>query len=539
MRKLLLIAGAVVLVVLIAVVALGILVDADRYRPQAEQQATQALGRQVTIGKLKLSLFAGGITAEKLSIADDPAFSQEPFLTADSMTIGVDMGGLIFHRRISVHSFVLHQPKVHLVQNRDGEWNYSTLGGKKNASPTPTAKGGPAPEFSVGKFLLDDGQVSVLHLANNRTSAYTKLKIEATDIALSAAIPYTLTAQAPSGGTVEVKGSFGPLAEQSEHTPLNAALHVKAFDIGSTGFTESDSALKGIVDVDGELKSDGTRSDVTASIIGNKMCLVSGCSPATSPIGLSLKAGYLLTDRLANLDNTVVKLGGSALNVSGTVNLKNANPVVNARADANRLAVADIEGVLPALGVVLPPGARLEGGSASVHATATGPSNALHIKARVVLTNSKLTGYDMNAKMGVVTHLTGVTINKETPIQEFSADVTQDPAGTKVENLLLNMPGLARVTGGGTISKNNELNFALKAVVDISNSAVGKVGSLVGKKNTNLPVPFHVTGTTKDPKVTPDVGVGMPGTGAATAVAGKVGKTVTSGFGGLLGKKNK
>jgi AsmA protein len=536
MRKLLLIVGVVVVVMLVVVVALGIFVDADKYRPQAEQQATQALGRQVTIGKLKLALFQGGITAKKLSIADDPAFSQEPFLSADSMSIGVDLPGLIFHRRVSVQSFVLYQPKVHLVQSRDGEWNFTTLGAK-SAAPTPPAKAGAAPEFSVAKFLLDDGQVSVLHLANNRTSAYTKLKIEATDITLSAAIPYTLTAQAPGGGAVEVKGSFGPLAEQSERTPLNAALHIKAFDIGSTGFTDPDSALKGVVDVDGELKSDGTRSDLNATITGNKMCLVSGCSPATTPISLNLKSGYLLADRLAKLDNTVVKLGGSSLNVSGTVNLKGANPVVNARVDANSLAVADIEGVLPALGVVLPPGARLEGGSASVHATATGPSNALHIKARVVLSNSKLTGYDMNAKMGVVTHLTGVTINKETPIQEFSADVTQDVSGTRVENLVLNMPGLARVTGGGTISKSNELNFAMKAVVDITHSAVGKVSSLAGKKSTNLPVPFHVTGTTKDPKVTPDVGV--PGVGAATAVAGKAGKTVTSGVGGLLGKKRK
>jgi AsmA protein len=537
MRKLLWIVGAVVVLVLVVVVALGIFVDADRYRPQAEQQATQALGRQVTIGKLKLALFQGGITAEKLSIADDPAFSSEPFLTAGSMSIGVDLGGLIFHRRISVQSFVLHQPQVHLVSNRDGVWNYSTLGAKSAAAPTPEAKAGPAPEFSVGKFLLDDGQVSVLHLSNNRTSAYTKLKIEATNITLSAAIPYTLTAVAPGGGAVELKGSFGPLAEQSERTPLDAALHIKSFDIGSTGFTEPGSALKGVVDVDGELKSDGTRSDLNATITGNKMCLVSGCSPATTPIGLNLKAGYLLADRLAKLDNTVVKLGGSSLNVSGTVNLKGANPVVNARVDANSLAVADIEGILPAVGVVLPPGARLEGGSASLHATATGPSNALHIKARVVLSNSKLTGYDMNAKMGVVTHLTGVTINKETPIQEFSADVTQDAGGTKVENLVLNMPGLARVTGGGTISKNNELNFAMKALVDISHSAVGKVGSLAGRKSTNLPVPFHVTGTTSDPKVTPDVGV--PGAGAATAVAGKAGKTVTSGVGGLFGKKKK
>jgi hypothetical protein len=533
MRKFLMIAGAVILLLVIVVVALSIFVDADRFRPSAEQQATAALGRQVTIGKLKLSLFAGGITAENLAIADDPQFSNDPFLSAGSMTIGVDLPALIFHRTLDVRSFVIHAPKVHLVRNAKGDWNYSTLG-VKQSTPAPAAQNAPPPAFAVGKFLLDDGQLLVLHLANNRTISYTKLKVEATDVTLSSPIPYSISAVAPGGGAVEVKGSFGPLAEQSERTPMTASVHIKGFDIGSTGFTDPSSPLKGLVDIDAEAKSDGTRSNVEAKITGHKMCLVAGCAPSNTPIGLNTNASYLLADKLATLSNTQVKLGNSAAGVTGTVDLKGASPMVNARVDAGSLAVNDIEGVLPAVGVILPPGAKLEGGSASVHATATGPADSLTIKARVVLTNSKLTGYDLNEKMSVVTHLTGVSVNKETPIQELSADVTQNAAGTKVDNLLLIMPGLGKLTGNGTIGKQNELNFAMKAQMDISGSAVGKIGSALGRKNTNLGVNFHVTGTTSDPKITPELG--MPGTSAVTDVAGKAGKTLGN-VGGLFGKK--
>ena len=79
--------------------------DADRFRPDAEKQASDALGRQVTIGKLKLALLKGGVTAENLVIADDPRFSKDPFLSAGSMNIGVDLKELIFSRKLNVHSF--------------------------------------------------------------------------------------------------------------------------------------------------------------------------------------------------------------------------------------------------------------------------------------------------------------------------------------------------------------------------------------------------------------------------------------------------
>ncbi|MDR3763868.1 MAG: AsmA family protein [Acidobacteriota bacterium] len=542
MRKGLLILAGVVVVLLVAMLALAMLVNADHFRPQVEQQATAALGRQVTIGKLKLALFAGGITAEKLSVADDPQFSNEPFLTADSMAIGVDLHALIFSRKLNVKSFTLHAPSVHLVQNAKGDWNYATLG-SKTASTAPKDKSA-TPDFVVGKFLLDDGKVSVLHLENNHTSAYTKLKMEATDVTLKGTVPYSFSASAPGGGTVEAKGLFGPLAEDVERTPVTATVTVKGFDISASGFTDPGSPMKGIVDLTADVQSDGTKSEVVAHVTGNKMCLVEGCSAASTVIALDVNASYLLADKLATLSSSQLRFGKSTASISGTVNLKAASPKVDAKVDANSLAVGDIEGVLPAVAVVLPPGAKLEGGTAALHASAAGPASAMTIKAHVALSNSKLTGYDLNSKMSVVTHLTGITVNKETPIQEFSADALQNSDGTKVDNLLLNMPGLAKVTGSGTIGKKNELNFTMKAVVDISHSAVGKVNAVFGKKSTNLPVPFHVGGTAQDPKITPDVGVpGVSsltnaGTGAASTVKDSATKAV-SGLGGLFGKKKK
>jgi AsmA protein len=540
------IAGGVVLLLVVVMVAVALLVDADRFRPDAEKQASDALGRQVTLSKLKLALFEGGVTAENLVIADDPQFSKDAFLSAKSMNIGVDLKALIFSKKLSVHSFLIHAPKLSLVQNAQGQWNFSSLATKSGDTKTSAPAGAP-PEFMVGKFILDDGQVSVHHLASGKTSEYAKLRLEATDVSPGAKIPYEFSATVPGGGTVQVKGTFGPIAQQSERTPMTAAITVKNFDVAATGFSEPGSPLQGLVDLDANVTSDGTRADVDAKMTGNKMCLAAGCTPTATPIGINLKANYLLSDQMANLSGGQIVLGSSAANLSGTVDLKGATPQVNARIDAASLPVNQIVSVLPALGIVLPPGAKLEGGTASVKATAVGPIGALIVKGRVGLQNSKVTGYDLGSQMSAVTKLSGINVGKETVIQEFAADVQHSPADSRADNILLVLPGIGRLTGAGTMGKQNDLNFAMKAQVDISKSAVGQIGSALGRKNTSVGVPFHITGTTKDPKFTPDLGeaLGLKSAGnlagsvagSAAGVAGKGTQGLTNGLGGLFGKR--
>ena len=73
------------------------------------------------------------------------------------------------------------------------------------------------------------------------------------------------------------------------------------------------------------------------------------------------------------------------------------------------------------------------------------------------------------------------------------------PTGSRMDHVVIVLPGLARLTGAGTIGPHNDLNFAMKAHVDISKSAVGMIGSALGSKNNNVDVPIHITGTTRDP----------------------------------------
>ena len=113
-----------------AVLGLWLFLDANQFRPQLESAMGGALGRKVSIGNIKIALFSGGMAIDDLSIADDPAFSTAPFVTAKAVTVGVDLMPLIFSRSLHVKSFRLEDPQVVLLNSSSGQWNFSGLGSR-------------------------------------------------------------------------------------------------------------------------------------------------------------------------------------------------------------------------------------------------------------------------------------------------------------------------------------------------------------------------------------------------------------------------
>jgi AsmA protein len=81
--------------------------------------------------------------------------------------------------------------------------------------------------------------------------------------------------------------------------------------------------------------------------------------------------------------------------------------------------------------------------------------------------------------------------------------VKNAPQGTAANNINLTVPAIGVLTGDGTVSPSNQLAFKMKA-------DVGGMG-----------IPFGVTGTTTDPKFTPDV-KGIAGSLLQNALSGNV-----------------
>src|SRR3954467_2031141 len=171
-KKVLIGVGVVFGVLILIALLLPLLVNVEKLRPEVQEQASKALGRNVTIGKLKLAIFSGGVTASEISIADDPAFSKQPFVTAKSLGVGVDLMPLIFSKALHVNTLTLEEPEIHLIRS-GSKWNYSSVGNKsaptdkrgrrKGAEPEaqPSAQSTPAAaqDFSIGKLEINNGRV--------------------------------------------------------------------------------------------------------------------------------------------------------------------------------------------------------------------------------------------------------------------------------------------------------------------------------------------------------------------------------------------
>jgi uncharacterized protein involved in outer membrane biogenesis len=79
-RTLLIVLGSIVALILLVALAIPLFLNADAFRTRIETALTTSLGRKVTLGKLDLSVLTGNLVAENATIADDPAFSTQPFL---------------------------------------------------------------------------------------------------------------------------------------------------------------------------------------------------------------------------------------------------------------------------------------------------------------------------------------------------------------------------------------------------------------------------------------------------------------------------
>ena len=93
-------AAAVVLLMIFIVTLVPVFVNADTFRPTVESQLSSALGREVTMGRLTLSIMAGNLVADEIAIADDPAYSSVPFIQAKRLDVGVKILPLVFHHQV-------------------------------------------------------------------------------------------------------------------------------------------------------------------------------------------------------------------------------------------------------------------------------------------------------------------------------------------------------------------------------------------------------------------------------------------------------
>ncbi|HEY8055994.1 MAG TPA: AsmA family protein, partial [Terriglobales bacterium] len=246
MKKGLIIAGSVVVLLILIVLALPLFVSANTFKPMLERDLTEALGRKVAIGNISLSILSGSVAVDSFQVADDPAFSSAPFLTAQKLSAGVSLVPLIFSKKLDITSLTITDPRITLLRAASGRWNYSSLGASSNAGAAPSSGASAANNFSVGKLHLVDGTITVGEAGNRRTRQYSNVDLEAGNVSYASSFPFQLTAATPGGGSVRLDGKAGPIqSADASLTPFDLTLNVKNFDLAATGMIDPSAGIGG------------------------------------------------------------------------------------------------------------------------------------------------------------------------------------------------------------------------------------------------------------------------------------------------------
>ena len=279
-RKIIYILAGLVALILVAIVLLPFVIDANKYRPQIETAMNTALNRKVEIGNIKLSIFQGGVSVEDISIADDPAFGTDPFLKAKALTVGVELMPLIMSHALHVTGVSIDEPEVSLIRSKSGTWNFSTPGATSSKPKDTSADSMSAANVLVEKLTIKNGKLLVGTVgANGKRREYDNMNFEATGLSYTNQFPFQFSATTPGNGSLKLTGKAGPLNQtDAQETPLDATVEVKDLDLASTGFLDPSSGIAGVLDFAGSVNSDGKKMLSKGQLTAKKLQAVPGSS---------------------------------------------------------------------------------------------------------------------------------------------------------------------------------------------------------------------------------------------------------------------
>ena len=507
-------AGAVIL---IAVVLPGLL-SVKSFRPKLEKELSAALGRRVQVGEVSLSVISGTVSADTISIADDPAFSSAPFIRAKSFGAEVKLRPLLFSRTLHVTGIKLEKPEITLLRGPNGTWNVSTFGKVMDATREPSDSAEASSEASslyVGTLSVTNGRVLVGNeKLGNKPSVYENVNIEVKDFSSTTPFLFAMMAALPGGGDVGLNGTVGPINRvDTRTTPFEATITVRKLNLAASGFVTPSSGVQGIADLDGEIRSANQQVKASGTMRAENLKLALNRAPMKRAVEANYDLNYNLETGAGTLTQSEVGIGKAVGWLNGGYQTTRGRTTLDMKISGSALPVDDLEAALPALGVVLPSGSKLQGGVVSIDLTVSGPSDQSVISGPIRLRNAKLAGFDLGSRMSAIPALSGRhTGGEDTSIQEFSATVRVSPEGVQAGAINIDIPALGVFTGGGTVSSSGALDFSMTAVLSGSPGVIQKTGS-AGQGG----VSFSVQGTASDPKFVPDMK-----SVESIAIAGKV-----------------
>jgi len=394
MRKVGIVIGTIILVLIAAVVVFVATFNVNQYRGTIQSELEKRLDRKVALGDMHLGIFPPRLQVQNLSIADDPKFNDaKPFVEAQELDVSVKLLPLL-SKSVEISSLSLQRPSVELIKDAQGTWNFSSIAATQKPAPSQSKQ-----QFSLGQLAVQDGQVAITDEQSRKPRVvYDHISLTLTDFVPDSPFSVEASVHFPGEGAQEIRlqGKGGPVHQNDPAaTPFRGSLDLK--DVSLAGFqkflqtpalTGSDGVLSGhtnIVSESGSLSAVGQMTVEQLRVRGLE-------------VGYPISADYEVNDDVASdllrINKGAVKLGQTPLFVTGTVNMKSTPAELDMNLKASNVSIAEIARLAAAAGVALAPGTTVNGiVNADIHAR--GPADKLSLNGAVAGRDIQASGKDI------------------------------------------------------------------------------------------------------------------------------------------------
>jgi len=514
MRKIAIVIGIVVAVVIIVVGILFATFNPNDYRGTIQTKLEQQLNRKVGLGNMSLGLFPLRFKVADLSIADDPKFSNSPFIQTQELSVSVKLLPLL-SKSVEVDSLSLEHPSVQLIKNAQCIWNFASLGQKEPAAAPSSSE----QQFSLGELAINDGQIAITDLQDRRPrTVYDHINLKLTDFAPNTPFNLDASVHLPGPGNQEVslKGKGGPLSHDNPAaTPFKGTLDLKNVDI---------AGLQKFLQIPALINTEGVLSGHTDIASENGKLSANGQMTLEKPklhgieVGYPINADYNVSEDLQNdllrIDKCAIKLGQTPLLITGTVNHKPTPAQLDVNLKADNVSIAEIARLAAAAGVAFAPGTTVNGQiNADIKAQGSADKPALNgtlagrdiqvsgkeiakpveVKAlNIALTPTEIHSDNFNVTSG------GTTAAVQFSVKQYTSNSPQVDAMVRAPQAALpdllamakayGVTSLDKVTGAGNLSvdmhaagtvlslSSNEMMKALNGTINVNFNSVRYAG---------------------------------------------------------------
>ncbi len=519
MRKLAIIVGVFVVVVVGALFIFAATFDVNQYRGTIQAQLQQRLGRSVTLGDMHLKIFPPSLSVQNPAIADDAGFNPDaPFVKAQELDVSVRLLPLL-QKQVEINSLALQRPSVTLIKNRAGIWNFASLGHPTDnsqsaqvpwgeprtsgAKPHPRVQPGqnsppgsaPTQQLSLGELTIRDGQISVLDQQQSKApSVYDHIDITLKNFSPNK--PFTIDAAAHMAGPgtqeARLQGEGGPIVEgQPATTPFRGTLELKQVGINDLAKFLNSPALNG---TDGTLTGKTKINNESGKLTAQGEMSIQNAKVRGMELGYPITAQYDLTNDLSadllTLRNFLLKLGSTPLQMAGTVNSKSTPAQLDLKVKANNISIAEAAKLAAASGMALSQGTNVTG-NLNADIQARGPADKPALNGTIAGSNIQMSGKDIAQPVQVSSvnlKLTpsdiqsnpftvtsgGTTLNAQFAVRNYASPTPVVDATVRAPNAQLpailamakayGVTSLEKINGAGTMNLDMHASGPIKSI---------------------------------------------------------------------------